>query len=82
MTSLIVTTTMQNLDGRKEMPTIKLFEENIGRTHIDINHSNIFSDPPPRVMKIKTKINKQDLIKLKSFCTAKETINKTEKTTH
>ena len=58
------------------MPTIKLFEENIGRTHFDINHSNIFSDPPPRVMKIKTKINKQDLIKLKSFCTAKETINK------
>ena len=64
------------------MPTIKLFEENIGRTHFDINHSNIFSDPPPRVMKIKTKINKWDLIKLKSFCTAKETINKTEKTTH
>ena len=64
------------------MPTIKLFEENIGRTHFDINHSNIISDPPPRVMKIKTKINKWDLIKLKSFCTAKETINKTEKTTH
>ena len=44
----------------------------------DINHSNIFSDPLPRVMKIKTSINKQDLIKLKSFCTAKETINKTK----
>ena len=44
----------------------------------DINYSNIFSDPPPRVMKIKTKINKWDLIKLKSFCTAKETLNKTE----
>ena len=40
------------------------------------NRSKIFFDPPPRVMKIKTKINKWDLIKLKSFCTAKETINK------
>ena len=56
--------------------TIKLLEESIGRTLFDINHSNIFSDPPPRVMKIKTKINKWDLMKLKSFCTAKETINK------
>ena len=56
------------------MPTIKLFKENIGRTHFDVNHSKIFSDPPPRVMKIKTKINKWNLIKLKSFCTAKETI--------
>ena len=56
--------------------TTKLLEENIGKTHFDINHSKIFSDPPPRVMKIKTKINKWDLIKLKSFCTAKETINK------
>ena len=54
--------------------TIKLLEENIGRTLFDINHSKIFFDPPPRVMEIKTKINKWDLIKLKS--TAKETINK------
>ena len=56
--------------------TIKLLEENIGRTLSDVNHSNILLDPPPRVMKIKTKINKWDLIKLYSFCTAKETINK------
>ena len=56
--------------------TIKLLEENIGRTLFDINHSKIFCDPPARVMKIKTKINKWNLIKLKSFCTAKETINK------
>ena len=55
--------------------TIKLLEENIGRTLFDINHSNIVSDPPLRVMKIKTKINKWDLMKLKTFCTAKETIN-------
>ena len=45
--------------------TIKLLEENIGKTLFDINHSKIFFDPPPRVMKIKTKINKWDLIKLK-----------------
>ena len=50
--------------------TIKLLEENIGRTLFDINHSKIFFDPPPRVMEIKTKINKWDLMKLKSFCTA------------
>ena len=56
--------------------TVKLLEENIGKTLFDINHSKIFFDPPPRVMKIKTKINKWDIIKLKSFCTAKETINK------
>ena len=56
--------------------TIKLLEENIGKTFFDINHSKIFFDPPPRVMKIKTKINKWDLMKFKSSCTAKETINK------
>ena len=50
----------------------KLLEENIGRTLFDINHSKIFFDLPPRVMEIKTKINKWDLIKLKNFCTAKE----------
>ena len=59
--------------------TIKLLEENIGKTLCDINHSKIFSDPPPRVMKIKTKINRWYLMKLKSFCTAKETINKTKR---
>ena len=47
--------------------TIKLLEENIGKTLFDINHSKIFSDLPPRVMKIKTKINKWELIKLKAF---------------
>ena len=56
--------------------TIKLLEENIGRTLFDINYSKILFDPPPRVMEIKTKISKWDLVKLKSFCTAKETIKK------
>ena len=59
--------------------TIKLLEENIGRTHADINHSKIFYDSLPRVMKIKAKINKRDLIKLKSFCTTKETISKVKR---
>ena len=47
--------------------TIRLLEENIGKTLSDLNHSNILYDPPPRVMEIKAKINKWDLIKLKSF---------------
>ena len=60
--------------------TIKL-EENIGRMLFDINHSNILFDPPPGIMTIKTQINQWDLIKLKSFYTAEETILKNEKTT-
>ena len=56
--------------------TIKLLEENIGRTHLDINHSKILFGPPPRVMEIKSKISKWDLMKLKIFCREKETINK------
>ena len=56
--------------------TIKLLEENIGRTLFDINHRKILYDPSLRVMEIKTKINKRDLIKLKSFCTVKESISK------
>ena len=56
--------------------TIELLEENIGKTLSEINHSKILYDPPPRVMEIKAKINKWDLIKLKSFCTSKETISK------
>ena len=47
---------------------IKLLEENIGRTLDDINHSKILYGPPPRVMEIKTKVNKWNLIKLKRFC--------------
>ena len=56
--------------------TIKLLEENIGKTLSEIHHSRIFYDPLPRVMEIKEKINKWDLIKLKIFCTTKETIAK------
>ena len=51
--------------------TIKLLDENLGRTLDNINQSKILYDPPLRVMEIKTKVNRWDLIKLKSFCTAK-----------
>ena len=56
--------------------TIKLLEENIGKTLSNINLSRILYDPPPRILEIKAKINKWDLMKLKSFCTTKETISK------
>ena len=59
--------------------TIKLLGENIVRTLDDINQSKILYDPPPKVMEIKTKVNKWDLIKLKSFCTAKENTNKVKR---
>ena len=59
--------------------TIKLLKENIGKTLPDINHSRILYDPPPRVMEIKAKINKWGLIKLKSFCTTKETLSKVKR---
>ena len=65
---------IKDLNMRPE--TIKLLEENIGRTVDDINQSKVLYDPPPRVMEIKTNVNKWDLIKLKSFCTAKETTSK------
>ena len=58
---------------------IKLLEENIGKTLSDINHSKILYDSPSRVMEIKAKINKWDLIILKSFCTTKETISKVKR---
>ena len=61
-------------DSNVRPDTVQLLEENIGRTLFDIHRSKIFLDPSPRVMEIKTKINKRDLIKLKSFCTAKETM--------
>ena len=68
---------IKDLNVRPE--TMKLLEENIGRTLNDINQSKILYDPPLRVMEIKTKVNKWDLIKLKSFCTAKESRNKVKR---
>ena len=65
---------IQDLNVRPE--TIKLLEENTGKTLSDIHYSRILYDPPPRVMEIKAKIKKWDLIKLKRFCAVKETIGK------
>ena len=59
--------------------TTKLLEENIGRILNDINQSKILYDPPPRVTEIKTKVNKWDLIKLKNFYIAKETVSKVKR---
>ena len=68
---------IKDLNVRPE--TINLLEENIGKTLSDINHSRILYDPPPRILEIKAKINKWDLIKLKSIFTTKETISKVKR---
>ena len=67
---------IEDLNVRPE--TIK-FLENIGKTLSDINHSRILYDPPPRILEIKSRINKWDLVKIKSFCTTKETISKVKR---
>ena len=68
---------VKDLNLRPE--TIKLLDERVGRTLNDMNQSKILCDPPPKGMEIKTKVNKWDLIKLKSFCTTKETISKVKR---
>ena len=68
---------IKDLNIRPE--TIKLLKEKIGKSLSDINHSRILYDPPPRILEIKAKINKWDLIKLKSFCTKKEAISKVKR---
>ena len=68
---------IKDLNVRPE--TIKLLEEIIGKTLSDINHSRILYGPPPRILEIKAKINKCDLIKIKSFCTTKETRSKVKR---
>ena len=68
---------IKDLNVRPE--TIKLLEENIGKRLSHINHSKILYDPPPRILEIKAKINKWGLMKLKSFCTTKETISKVKR---
>ena len=68
---------IKDLNIRPE--TIKLLDENIGKTLSDINHSRTLYDLPPRILETKAKINKWDLMKLKSFCTAKEIISKVKR---
>ena len=67
--------------SKHKTETIKLLDENIGKTLSDINHSRILYDPTPRILEIKARINKWDLIKLKSFCTTKETLSKVKRQT-
>ena len=68
---------IKDLNLRPE--TIILLEENIGKTLSNIHHSWFLCDPPPRILEIKAKINKWDLIKLKTFCTTKKTISKVKR---
>ena len=68
---------IKDLNVRPE--TIKLLEENIGKTLSNVNHSRILYDPHPIILETKAKINKWDLMKLKSFCTTKETICKVKR---
>ena len=68
---------IKDLKVRPEI--INLLEENIGKTVSDINHSRILYDPPPRILEIKAKINKWDLIKIKGFYTTKETLIKVKR---
>ena len=68
---------IKDLNVRPE--TIKPLKENIGKTLSDINHGRLLYDSPPRVMETKAKINKWNLLKLKSFCTTKETISKVKR---
>ena len=68
---------LKDLNTRQD--TIKLLEENTGKTFSDVNLMNIFSGQSLNATEIKAKINQWDLIKLTSFCTAKETRKKTKR---
>ena len=73
----IISKWIKDLNVRPE--TIKLLQENIGKRVFNINHSRILYEPPPRILEIKAKINKWELIKINSFCTTKETISKVKR---
>jgi len=63
---------LKDLNIRQD--TIKFLEDNIGKTFSDVSLTNVFPDQSPKATEIQAKINQWDLIKLTSFCTAKETM--------
>ena len=79
LTPYTKTNSKWNIDLNIRPETIKLVEQNVSKTLSDINHSRILYDPPPRILEIKAKINKWDLMKFKSCCTTKETISKVKR---
>ena len=79
MGTLFLTKEARIYSGAKTASSINGAGKSIGRTLNDINQSKILYDPPPRVTEIKTKVNKWYLLKLKNFCTAKETISKVKR---
>ena len=66
---------IKDLNVRQE--TIKTLEEKAGKNLSDLSHSNFLLDTSPKARELKAKMNYCDLMKIKIFCTAKETINKT-----
>ena len=68
---------MKDLNVRKE--SIKILEENTGSNLFDLSRSNIFLGTSPKERDAKAKMNYWDFIKIKSFCTAKETVNNTKR---
>ena len=68
---------IKDLNVRQE--TIKTLEEKAGKNLFDLSHSNFLLDTSPKARELKAKMNSWDLLKIKCFCTAKETINKTKR---
>ena len=68
---------MKDLNVKQE--TIKILEDKTGKNLFDLGHSNFLLDLSPEARETKAKMNYWDLIKIKSFCTAKETISKTKR---
>ena len=68
---------IKDLNVRKE--SIKILEKNTGSNLFDLNYSNFFIEALPKAREARAKMNFWDFIKIKSFCTAKETVNKTKR---